>query len=474
MSVPNIMNTGHSGMMAAKAAIATTGHNIANANTEGYSRQRVHTETTDPRSGQVGHHTVGTGTAISRVGRVNDEYLEKQIRNSQRDFSNFEEKDLAFRQIEDIFNEMNGDGLNRLVSRFFNEFRKLANEPENPAIRQVVKESSQAMVNDFHRIRKDVDEVRRHLDSRVEGYVREVNSTLGEIADINQRIQQLGTTKNSPNDLLDKRDLALKKLGTYFDISTHMDEKGSLTVDLKGVGPVVSGGLIQRLSTERTPADEFGKIEQAVDVRIEGVSTSAITHQIKNGKLGALIEARDKVLVGVVDRLDDIAYTMTESVNVAHNQGVTPTGARNVNFFEPVFDRAHAAERISLSEDVKASVNNIATALDDNSPGDNRIALAIARLQYDKTMADGTSTLDEYYNSIVSDVGVVMSRNRSDLNQQKEIMTQLGKVREQISGVSIDEETSFLLQFQHAFDASAKVIQVADEMFKTVLAIKRD
>lgn len=474
MSVPNIMQTGHSGMMAAKAGIATTGHNISNANTEGFSRQRVQTESADPRGGQSGHNFIGTGVNISRVERVNDEYLEKQIRNSQRDLSHFEEKDLSLRQVEDIFNEMNGDGMNRLVSRFFNEFRKLSNEPENPSIRQAVKEASQAMVNDFHRMRKEVDEVRRHIDSRIEGYVADANGTLNDLAEVNQRIQQLSPTNNAPNDLLDKRDLYLKKLGSFFDIATHQDNKGNVTVDLKGVGPLISGNLTQKLSTEKTKGDDEGKVDQAVDIRSTGGSAEPITHLVKGGKLGALIETRDKVLTGVVDRMDEIAFALTEAVNEAHSDGVSANGKDHVNFFKPMDLINRAAEFISLSDDILESTDNIATAKIANAPGDNRVALEIASLQYDKLLGDETATLDEAYNSIVSDVGVAMSRNRSDLNQQKDIMTQLGKVREQISGVSIDEETSFLLQFQHAFEASARVIQVADEMLKTVLNIKRD
>jgi flagellar hook-associated protein 1 FlgK len=123
---------------------------------------------------------------------------------------------------------------------------------------------------------------------------------------------------------------------------------------------------------------------------------------------------------------------------------------------------------------VKASVNNIATGLVPDAPGDNRVAIGISRLQNEKLVDHGNATLDEWYNSIVSDVGVANQRNRFALNQQKDIMTQLGKIRDQISGVSIDEETTNLLQFQHVFDASAKVIQVADELLKTVLSLKRD
>ena len=162
-------------MVAAKAAIATTGHNIANANTEGYSRQRVMTESTPAQGGPGSHAQIGTGTQIARVERVNDEYIEKQLRNGGRDLANMEEKDLMLKQTEDIFNEMNGDGVNRLISRFFNEFRQLSNEPDNEAVRQSVREGAQAMINDFHRLRHEVEDVRDHIDSRLEGYAREAN-----------------------------------------------------------------------------------------------------------------------------------------------------------------------------------------------------------------------------------------------------------------------------------------------------------
>jgi flagellar hook-associated protein 1 FlgK len=108
-----------------------------------------------------------------------------------------------------------------------------------------------------------------------------------------------------------------------------------------------------------------------------------------------------------------------------------------------------------------------------DSPGDNRVALAISNIQDQRVVNDGKSTLDEWYNSIVGDVGVVMNRNRSTMNQQRDIITQLNKTRDQISGVSMDEETANLMQFQHTYDASAKVIQVADDMLKTVLELKR-
>ena len=471
MGIPSILNTGRTGMVASKVAIATAGHNISNANTEGYSRQRVQTEASEPQA--TGHNFIGSGTNIARVDRVNDEYLEKQIRASNRDMSHFEEKDMALKQTEDIFNEMNGDGLNRLVSRFFNEFRKLSNEPDNEAVRESVREASSAMVNDFHRLRTEVDEVRNHIDARLEGYTREVNALSQELKDLNVKITTVEADGSQANDLQDKRDQVLKKLSSYFEVDAHKDKNGAYTVNLRNIGPLVVGPNAESLSVQRTPADEQGKLENALDIRTTGSANGKITHSIKGGKMGALLEVRDQTISAIVDRLDQLAYNLSESVNEIHQQGYTRNGDINIAFFKPMVGKDRAAEMIQLSDAVRENVNNIATAAIADAPGDNRIAIAISGIQNARVMNDGRSTMDDFYNSIVSDIGVTSAKTKAGINQQKDIAAQLSKMREQISGVSIDEETTNLMQFQHTFDASAKVIQVADELFKTILDLKR-
>jgi flagellar hook-associated protein 1 FlgK len=475
MSVlPNIFNTGRSGMVAAKAGIATAGHNISNAKTEGYSRQRVST-IPGPAANGPGRNYIGTGTLIDRVERVNDQYLEKQIRANGRELAGFEEKDVVLRQTEDVFNEMNGDGLNRLVSRFFNEFRKLSNEPENEALRQSVREASQSMVNDFHRIRSEVDEIRKHIDSRLEGYTKETNQLADQLKELNLRIKVLEgqASGGPPNDLLDRRDQVMKKLSSYMDLQIRQDGDGSFAVDIPRIGPYVNGPNAEKFSVERSPADGRGKPDNAVDVKTTASVSPNVTHVVHGGKMGALLEARDQTLSTVLERLDEMAFALTNAVNDVHQQGFTKHGAQGVDFFKHLDRPDRAAEFIDLSGAIRANVNNIATAAQPDSPGDNRIAIAISGLQNVRLMNDGKATLDDHFNSMVSDVGVAGARNRNNINQQKDIVTQLDKMREQISGVSIDEETANLMQYQHAFDASAKVIQVADECLKTVLELKR-
>jgi len=473
MGIPNVMNTGRSGMMAAKTAIATTGHNVANVNTEGYSRQRVQLSSQAPHVARGTKIMVGHGADVSRVERVNDEYIGKQLRNAERDLAHAEEKDVVLKQAEDIFNEMNGEGMNRLISRFFNEFRKLSNDPDSEAIRQSVREASQALVNDFHRVRRELIDVRNHIDARIEGNALEANSLADQIKELNLKIKSAEIAGASPNDLLDKRDEALRKLGSFMELTMHKDKDGAYIVDVVGVGPLVAGPTVERFSVFRSPADDQGKPEGAFDLATSASSRSIVTHQIKGGKMGALLDARDHTLSVMLTRLDDLAYNIAGTVNQIHTQGFTREGFQGVNLFSPVFQRERAAEFINLSDEVKHSVNNIAAAAIPDAPGDNRIAVAISGLQHQKIMSNGTTTMDDFFNSIISEVGVTAARNRSTLNQQKDIRQQLAKLKDQISGVSIDEETTNLLQFQHAFDASAKVIQVADDMLKTILEIKR-
>lgn len=472
MAMTGVMQTGRTGLSAAQAGISNAGHNIANANTEGFSRQRVHQTAEVDRSTSMSRNLVGAGARVAGVDRVNDRYLEKQIRAANRDLAQAEEKEIVLKQAEDIFNEMGGDGLNRMMSRFFNEFRKLANEPENESIRQSVREASQAMINDMKRLRRQVDDVRNHVDSRLEGYVREANSLTEEIKDLNIRIKALENGGGSSNDLMDQRDLALKKLSSLVDVTMYTDNSGGYIVDLKGLGPLVTGGQAEQFSVERTPASESGKGSNSVDIFLANATAGPVTNRISGGRLGALVEARDKTIGTVTQRLDDIAYELSRAVNEIHSQGFTRDGATQVEFFKLPVSREGAAEQLDLSDAIKDSVHNIAAAAAPESPGDNRIALALSGIQGLRMMNDGKTTVDDFYNSIVSEVGVAANRNKSELSQTKDVNTQLGKIREHISGVSIDEETTRLMQYQHAFDASARVIRVADEMMRTILSLK--
>jgi flagellar hook-associated protein 1 FlgK len=475
MAILNVLQSGKSGMTTAKAGIATAGHNISNANTEGYSRQRVNSEAavTKQMAGKGGPY-LGEGSKISRIERINDQYLEKQLREGGRDLAYHEEKQVFLNQVEDVFNEMGGEGLNRLVAKFYNDFRKLSNDPSSEAIRQAVRESSQAMVNDFRRIRTEMEQVRSHVDNRIDGYMKELNTHAAELAELNVKIRTAEIGGNEANDLRDRRDQLVKKMNSYVDLSAHTDEKGMVNIDVKGVGPLVTGPTTEKYYLGRHAAvPEEGSVDNSLQIARSEFSPNYVTQQFQSGKIGALVETRDKQVSMVLERLDKLAHGIASAVNEIHSKGFTADGRTGVEFFKPIGSETGAAQMLALSDDIKGSVSNIAVALQPGAPGDNRNALALANLQNIHYFNGGKTTMDDFYNSIVSDIGVSSSRNKEALGQQQSINTQLGKVRDQVSGVSIDEETTNLMQFQHAFDASAKVIKVADDMLDTILNLKR-
>ncbi len=476
MGILSVLQTGKSGMNTAKAGIATSGHNIANAGSEGFSRQRVQSEAdiTLQMSGNAASNPLGQGSRVSRVERINDEYLERQLREGARDLAHHEEKQVYLNQIEDVFNEMNGDGLNRVIARFHNDFRKLSNDPTSEAIRQSVRESSEAMVRDFRRLRSEVESIRGHIDNRIEGSIKELNALAKEVAELNEKISQTETQAcDGANDLKDRRDLLIKKINQYVDVSTHKDSSGAYNVNIKGVGPLVTGVLVQDYNLARHQGnDAEGVVDASIQIRRSAHGGEFITGRFAGGKLGAQIAVRDQAVNKTLERLDELAYNLSNAVNELHEKGYTADGATGIRYFQKLDSLKGAAANLALTGDIRDSVHNIATALQPGAPSDNRNALAIANIQNAGLMNGGKTSVDDFYNSIVSEVGVASARNRESAGQQQSIQTQLAKVRDQVSGVSIDEETTNLMQFQHAFDASARVIKVADEMLNTVLSLR--
>lgn len=465
------MNIAKSGLFANRASLNTTGHNIANVNTEGYSRQRVEQVAGIPQG--LGGMNVGTGVRAVNVHRINDEYLTMQIANESKLMGAYEEKDMAMNQAENVFNELNDAGVNRLMSNFFNEFRKLGNEPESEAMRVTVRESANQLNGDFHRIARSIQDVQKNIDVRIEANVRQVNELAQKIAKLNEEIKKVELRGGESGDLRDARDNNVKKLSSIVDVHVATNERGELTIAIDNKGPLISGSLFNKMYVEKSKADaEAGSPEGSLQIFIENLAQPNVTRMLKTGRLGGLVEARDDIIGKAMQRIDELAYTFASRVNDIHRKGFNLNNDTGVDFFKLPEKIEGAAAALALSDKVMGDANNIATALLPDSPGDNRLVQQIAQLQHVKTMSRGNSTFDDHYNAIIADLATIHAKNKEVLGHQSHILSQLEKFRESVSGVSLDEETTNLVQFQHAFDASAKVIKVADEMLDTILRLR--
>lgn len=485
----DILGIGNSGLIAAKKSLETTGHNIANVNTKGYSRQRVEQVTNSPvnRAGII----QGTGTRVRSIDRTHDPFVEKRLQKatSHEEFSRFRSEEME--QVENIFNELDSEGLNNIINRFYNAFRELSSQPDNETMRSVVRDTANLVVKDFHRIRDSLDTMSRSMDQKVLGEIEDINAIAKNVTELNIRIANLEASGDETGDLRDQRDLAIRELSKSFQVHTYIDDANHFVVSAVGVGTIVAGGQYQELAAAgRSIKDSSSGMDGSMEIFFKSRPSQKITPKFKSGRLSSLIRVRNGDIKNLQTNMDQLAFDFANSVNAIHRRGYVSRpinqgpdssvpdfdkkGAlTGINFFGVSQQADGAIYSLKLSDEVESDVSNIVTALGPNAPGDNRISLAISKLQHEKFMSGGTSTIEEEFLKTVGNVGVEVGKAKLDAEQMEGIRVQLSTVKERISGVSLDEETSNMVRFQHAYDAAAKVMQTASEMFDTVLKIKR-
>jgi flagellar hook-associated protein 1 FlgK len=266
----------------------------------------------------------------------------------------------------------------------------------------------------------------------------------------------------SANDYRDQRELLLKELSELIDIDSFEDANGTLSVSAANGWPLVTAELYWQLSTETNVAG----LQEVVWVDADG-NTTNINAEISSGKLKGLLEVRDTIIADYMTRLDTLAGTLMNDVNLLHQAGFDLNGIGGEVFF---IGTGTAAD-LEVNPNIVADLNLIAAASDAVTvPGDGRNAVDIANLQYDLNMG-GTQSYNDFYGAIVRDVGNELLKSDAYYNHQSDMMVQLENQRESVSGVSLDEEMINLIKFQNAYTAAAKLITTADEMMQTVLQL---
>lgn len=485
----DILGIGNSGLIAAKKSLETTGHNISNVNTEGFSRQRVDQASNSPltQSGII----QGTGTKIRSINRIHDPYIEKRLTKaiSSEAYSNFRYEELS--QIEHIFNEINNEGLNNIINKFYNAFRELSSQPDNETMRSVVRDTANLVVNDFKRIRDSLDTLSRSIDLKIKGEIEDINAISKNITVLNKRIANLEASGDETGDLRDQRDKAVREMAKSLKLHTYVDDANHFIVSALGVGTIVTGGQYQELATASTSkAVSSSGMDGSTEIFFTSRPSTKITEKFRSGRLTTLTNIRNVDIKNLQESMDQLAFDFANSVNAIHKKGyvnrtinINQNGdpdefdskglTTGIDFFDISKKPEGAIFSLKLSDKVEDDISNIVTALNPNSPGDNRIALAISKLQHEKFMANGTSTLEEEFLKTVGNVGVEVGKAKLDAEQTEGIRVQIESLKERASGVSLDEETANMIRYQHAYDAAAKVMQTAKEMFDTVLSIKR-
>lgn len=459
MGLSSTLNIGRDALITQQKAIEITGHNIANVNTPGYSRQRLLLETKAPIATYAGQ--LGTGVQGLETQRIVDQYLGDQINNSAQDLGKWEARKNALERVEVVLDETSGFGLNNSMSEFWNAWQDLANNPSGNTERQTLLGKSINLSNTFQNIYSDLVEVRNDLDSSVSSAVNEINSLAAQIADLNTKIESIESKGMNPNDYLDTRDQLLKDLSQYINFTSSEAANGMVTVTLGDGNNLVDNTGAESLVANDNDFDGFLDIEWS-----DGTPINA--NNISGGKLSGWLQVRDTVIPAYLSDLDDLATALITDVNAIHSTGFGLNDLASNPFFSGT-GASDIAVGITDPNDIAAAQNNNGVT---GLYGDNTNAIAIANLQNTVTATSGlNATLDDYYSSIVSDVGIKVADAGINYDHQYAMSAQLSNYRESVSGVSLDEEMVNLIKFQYAYDAAAKLINTVDEMLDSLLRI---
>ena len=568
--ISNILQIANKALLAEQLGVEVTGHNIANVNTEGYSRQRVDLVTAISVPSYYG--PLGTGVEVQGIERAFDPFITARLNEKNSVLSNYQTRSDALQQVAAFFNETQDGGLNELFSQFFAAWNDLADNPTGAGERQALLYQSLTLSDAFNSRANQLVQERTSLLQQIGPTIEEINGHTARIAQLTREIVASEANGQNANDLRDQRQLEISRLSELIGVQTYTTGDGTISVALPNGLPLVQGVLSFDLTYQISPADTVELIWQGPGGTTEVINTSTFS----GGKLTALIQTRDEVIPRYQQELDQLAQDLIIAVNDQHSQGVglelfsqtkgtyqvsdpavamsasLPLGDQIVNGTlqisvdrdgEPlVMDTIAIDPSLSLN-DLVASINThpvlstyLTASVEDNSlkiftnlasdtfgfagddshvltalgvntyftgdkaytlgvnawvlndpdlvaagqidatgahaVGDNRNALALADLE-DAPVGPDSLTLGETYERLVMSLGLEAQEAGNQETFYQGLVEQLTQMRDAVSGVSLDEEMTNLVKFQRAYQAAARLVTVADELYQTLLSLKR-
>lgn len=456
-------------LQAQQVAIQTAGHNIANANTPGYARQRVDLIPSIPHS-LIPAGSLGTGVDIGEITRTRDLLLDRQFRDAQQALGRQEAEEATLSQIEGLVGEPSEDGIGGAISALFASFQDLANYPSDLTTRTVVRDKARAMVDQFHRLDDGLERLKVDLHNEISAVVTEVNGLAQQIAELNRQIGMAEGGYGTANDLRDQRDRALDELWNLVGGSIIEEASGQVRVTVGGGLTLVDGLTsvpIEVMDYDSTDPD----YPDSVRLRLGGHMLTPA-----GGRLAGLLDTRNSTtgfIKGFQSQLDTLAKAMVDTINGTHVTGYGLDGLSGRNLF--AFTTAPngvtgAARYISVDPAIEADVKTIAAASTAAGvPGDNSHALALADLQDIAVTALQDVTFDAYLSSLVSDWAEQEAAAKRSVELHTTLSDFLTFRRDQASGVSLDEEMTDLIRFQKGYEAAAHFANVVDRLLETLM-----
>lgn len=499
------------GLFASQRGLELTGHNMANATTEGYTRQRLNLVNIDGATvqGIVLQYTngqVGGGVRIQNIQQIRNEFLDSQYRNEMSQYKAWETKADTMYYVEDVVNEPSDSGLSGVLLDMYGSLQELSKKPQNEDIRNLVRQNAITLTETMNYYAEKLEKIQRDRDEALTISAKEANNLLREIADLNLSIVKYELSGENANDLMDKRNLKLDKLSEIVDITYKYDERNRVSVylgsgtdnvllDMDTSSLTIENGMVKDME----PAFVVSEGDQSHygnytlhNISVGGMTltgdTSSGLGNIKGGTMKGDLDMiyGDSALTYGLDYIMTQFDTFTEGIvqifNKINQQGYSIPNDENGNkstngldFFDPA---STTAMNMKISDALQESVWNIAASdkeidlsAENTQEGNNMNALEFASIQNTNFADQGIAIgrIDDFLAGIVSEVGVQAKYINDMADTQKIISNSVTEQRASVSNVSIDEEVTNMMTYMKSFQASSRMITTIDQMLDKLI-----
>lgn len=488
-------------LFAQQSALYTTGNNISNANTKGYTRQRVNFESTSPfppasRNRPEIPGQMGTGVKAGSVQRVRDQFLDYQFRAENSESGYWSTKADALSRMEGLLNEPSENGLSKTMDQLWQSLQDLSVNPENSGARSVVAQRGLAVAETFNYLSDSLGSMRTDLKNQIDVTVKDANSILDQVNSINKQISNIETNGLLPNNLYDERDRLVDELSGIVNIEVSYTKSsdsapeiadGLATIKLvgqkgKALEPpanLVDGTMesVNKLSVNYSDISTNPQDQGSVTGITVGGKNYNVTDFTSNGSLKGFIESYGYMDGGnlkgtytdMLGNLDKMAETFANEFNKVHNDGDDLNGNQGINDFFIKANGTGAAGKIDVNTKILEDPELIAAASDGDGSGDGGNAYALAEV-FDKPLVDlDNASVRGFYGSVIGNMGVNAQQANRMVENTEILRSQVEDQRMSVSSVSLDEEMSNMIKFQHAYNAAARSMTAVDEMLDRVI-----
>jgi len=471
------LEIGKRSLYAQQAALSTTGHNVANANTTGYTRQRAEMQATNPMpqpgmQNSTSPAQLGTGVEVTKIVRLREDYLDVQLRGENKNLGYWEAKSDTLSKVEELLNEPTDNGLANVMDEFWKGWQELAKDPDSAAARSVLRQRGIAVTETFQHLSNSLNQIQNDLKHVIDTKRNEVNSLATQISGLNDQIGRLVPNNYEPNDLYDQRDVLIDKLSKLVPVNVVSGKNGTVDVFV-GNEAIVAGNQAKTLEID------FDSTTGLVDPTKIQIAGNTVT--LESGELLGRIESfgivdggSKSTIPNVKSKLDELARVFAESVNDAHQKGmnlenILGTSSERLDFFI-----GDTAGNLGVNPNIMQSLNLIAAAMEEapgqSSSGNGKNAQTIADLKFEGLPFTGsTTTADDFYRNIIGQLGIDTQESRRMQDNSEVIVQQVENRRLSVSGVSLDEEMTNMIRFQQAYNAAARYVTVMDQCLDKVI-----